>query len=68
MRRRIFRNVTGFCPTIKDDTTIELEYCEVPILGSSREHYRAVGLDCDCSDNCSEDYCPIMKEHLTIEL
>lgn len=68
MRKRIFKDVTGFCPTLKEDNTIEIEYHNVPILGSPREHYRAVSLDCDYSDNCSVDYCPIMKEHLTVEL
>lgn len=68
MRKHVFKNVTGFCPTMKGEANIEIEYSEVPILGSLREQYKAVGLDCDYSDKCSEVYCPIMKEHLTIEL
>ena len=68
MRKHIFKNITGFCPTINGEANIEIEYSEVSILGSPREQYRAVSLDCDYSDKCSEGYCPIMKENLTFEL
>lgn len=68
MRKHIFKNVDGFCPAINSETSIEIEYSEVPILGSTSEHYKAVSIDCDYSEQCTERYCPIMRENLTIEV
>ena len=68
MRKHIFENATGFCPVIKNEVTVEIEYSEVPILGSTSEHYKAISVDCDYSEQCSERLCPIMRENLTIEI
>lgn len=68
MRNHILKNTTGFCPVINAETDVEIEYSKVPILGSTSEHYKAVSVDCDYSEQCTEQYCPIMGENLTVEI
>lgn len=68
MKKRIFRTVTGFCPIVNNDKTIELEYSELLKSGSLNEHYKAVNLKCDSCRQCTEKYCPIMKSNITIEI
>lgn len=68
MRKHIFKNVTGYCTIINNDVTVEIEYSEIPITGSTSEHYKATSVDCDYSDRCTERFCHIARENLTIEL
>lgn len=68
MRKTIFKEVSGLCPTTQNSNIIEVEYRYIPILGSPSKQYKAVSYDCPYFDECSEGYCPIVKEHLTIEL
>ena len=68
MRKHIFKNATGFCPVVNNEVTVEIEYSEVPVSGSTSYHYKATSVDCAYSDKCTERLCHIVKENLTIEL
>ena len=68
MRNKILKNITGSCPVVNDEVTVEIEYSEIPVVGSTSEHYKATSVDCDYAYKCTEKFCSIAKENLTIEL
>lgn len=68
MRKKFTKSVTGFCPIISDENTVDIEYSEIPILGSLKEQYKAVSIECSYFDQCTETYCPIMKTNPTVEI
>ena len=68
MRKRIFKTITEFCPVTNCENTVELEYLEIPVLNSLREHYKAVSVDCPHIDECMEGNCHIRKNHISIEI
>lgn len=64
----IFKNVSGCCPVVGDDISVEIEYRFVPVIGSTSRQYKATSVDCDYSDRCTERFCSIASENLTIDL
>ena len=46
------KQVTGYCPYIKEDLTISVNYTYVPILGSLKDNYKRGSFTCPYYDEC----------------
>ena len=68
MRKKIFKRVTGTCSVTNNEISVEIEYSELPVAGSTSEHYKATSVDCPYADTCPDRLCSIAKENLTIEI
>ena len=68
MKDIIFKNVSGACPIVNDEVSVEIEYRWVPAIGSISRQYKATSVDCDYSDRCTERFCSIASDNLTIDL
>ncbi len=69
----ICRNYSGFCPHFNEECTIEIDYMEVPILGSMKKHFKRGSFDCYSNegDECiyaHQNRCPVYEQApVTIE-
>lgn len=65
MPRHFYQTVTGYCPIIREQRSLEAEFTEIPILNAEKPTYKISGYDCDDLEECPERYCPIVMEHAT---
>lgn len=69
----ICRSYSGFCPHFDKKLTIEIDYIEVPFLGSTSRHFKRGCFDCEANedDDCAyahQNRCPIYEQApITIE-
>ena len=55
----------GYCPYLKRDHTIMIEYAEILLAGGQPPRKKEVDSSCDYSDECRHDNeCPIFEEAL----
>jgi hypothetical protein len=57
------KTCTGICSVTGEETTLEVRYTRVPILGSIAGHYKATGHDCPRFD-CTESICSIVMANI----
>lgn len=61
------KTVSGYCPYIKTNSSIDINYTYVPILNSTEENYKASSFECEFLENCpSNNKCPIFMNNCTI--
>lgn len=56
---------TGYCPQIKDDRQVSIEFAEIKMVGTRSKQYKKMSFDCPDSDNCQhiDHYgcCPLIN-------
>lgn len=57
-----FLTVSGYCPVFNIETDVEIKYIQPPATTG----YKAVSCECDLTDDCPENICPILIEHAFI--
>ncbi len=66
MSHHFHQTVTGHCPFLNEERSLEVVYSEIPILNEEKSTYKISGYDCDDYEECPERYCPIAQEHATL--
>lgn len=62
----MFKTVNGYCPHLKSDSSIDINYSYIPILNSTEENYKATSFECVHAENCSSNKkCPIFINNCT---
>ena len=66
MSHRFCQTITGYCPLIDAERSIEATYTEIPIMNAKLPTYKVSGYDCNDYEECQERYCSIAQEHATL--
>jgi hypothetical protein len=53
--------ISGYCPIQELNTSIDVKYIKIKVIGSTQEQYKPVLDYCDYGAHCSEKLCPIVK-------
>ena len=58
----IYRSVSGYCPYLDAEYSIDVRYAEISLLRQSPE-YRRIDFDCDELESCpNNNDCPIYND------
>lgn len=61
MAKRAPTLLQGDCPYLNKRLSIIVIYDETRVPGEAMPHYKVVEMECDYSDECGLDKCPIME-------
>lgn len=58
------KEFSGYCPKLNQEYAVIAHYCNIPILGSTKENFKLSHIDCnyDNENNCEFcNQCPLVK-------
>ncbi|HEY3425734.1 MAG TPA: hypothetical protein VGL27_13120 [Negativicutes bacterium] len=61
MAKRAPTLLYGDCPHLKKRFSVIVTYEETRIPGEAIPHYKVADMECDYSDECTQDKCPIVE-------
>ena len=54
-------SVTGYCPYLGSEHSIDATYGKINFVGDMTSYARLLSYYCDCSSECTEQSCPLEK-------